>query len=182
MASALVKTQTLVSGRQPASSKSRSRPMVVRAVEDRNLDFSSSRAGAEGYVEKDTAGQANMYPTVMRPYEAGGERDTTSDSAAGTVRIAGIAASLAVVLVWVGISTIGNPGPPVVVDASLKSLSAYKAAFSSELGLSSAAVQPTLVVPPVLLVEESSAPVASPAAEVAEVQSEDVLAPAAISQ
>lgn len=61
---------------------------------------------------QDTAGQSNMYPTVMRPFEAGGEQeDKTSKAAAeDTAKLAGGAGAAAVLVVIAGLAALTLSG------------------------------------------------------------------------
>lgn len=57
----------------------------------------------EGYIAEDSAGQTNMYPTIMKPYAAGSDSDSTSSSAADTNSAAVIAGTVAAGLVFAGL-------------------------------------------------------------------------------
>ncbi|GAX74985.1 hypothetical protein CEUSTIGMA_g2431.t1 [Chlamydomonas eustigma] len=89
-----------------------------------------------GYVDKDTAGQKNMFPVMTKAYEAGNENAQTTTANNSVAIVAGTVAVSAVVLGFSALS--GNPGS---VDASsfnasqLLTLVEYSSKFSAELGV-----------------------------------------------
>eukprot|EP00195_Chlamydomonas_chlamydogama_P006294 CAMPEP_0202894108 /NCGR_PEP_ID=MMETSP1392-20130828/3557_1 /ASSEMBLY_ACC=CAM_ASM_000868 /TAXON_ID=225041 /ORGANISM="Chlamydomonas chlamydogama, Strain SAG 11-48b" /LENGTH=159 /DNA_ID=CAMNT_0049578677 /DNA_START=58 /DNA_END=537 /DNA_ORIENTATION=- len=119
---------------------------------------------AAGFVAKDSAGQANLYPVLTKAYEAGSAADSGEASAANTT-YAIAAAGVALGLIGAGLVALtSGSADPAALDAAefrqYASLSEYSSKFSSELGLGKKAPAPAPAV-----VAEAPAAEESPAAE-----------------
>eukprot|EP00798_Chlamydomonas_sp_ICE-L_P025880 gene25880-11552_t len=102
--------------RVTTSMKPTARAVVVRA--DKN---------PEGFVEEDSAGQTNMFPTVMKP-----SFSSSDDNSGNVLYIGGGAAVIAAVAIG-GSLLVGTPGIPVpVAEGDYETLSFYSAKFSGE--------------------------------------------------
>eukprot|EP00197_Chlamydomonas_leiostraca_P002329 CAMPEP_0202858134 /NCGR_PEP_ID=MMETSP1391-20130828/795_1 /ASSEMBLY_ACC=CAM_ASM_000867 /TAXON_ID=1034604 /ORGANISM="Chlamydomonas leiostraca, Strain SAG 11-49" /LENGTH=160 /DNA_ID=CAMNT_0049537019 /DNA_START=47 /DNA_END=529 /DNA_ORIENTATION=+ len=147
-----IRTSTVQTARVKAAVPTRvvSRPssrVVLRATETETetvpeFSLQASRAAADGYVEKDTAGQSNMYPTVTRPFEAGSAADS-NENAGYNAGVALGAAAVAGGAIALGLLALGVSGQGEAVDANLAPLSSYRTKFASELGLNKLAPAPT---------------------------------------
>mmetsp|Transcript_70387 Transcript_70387/g.155247 ORF Transcript_70387/g.155247 Transcript_70387/m.155247 type:complete len:145 (+) Transcript_70387:32-466(+) len=125
----------LISSRSTVAPVSRRAAVVVRA-EDK----------PDGFIQRDNSGKANLYPTVAKPFEAGGAADTATDAGAN-LAYAGGAGAVAVLAVVIAVA-VGGAGPKEAdysEFAEYKSLSAYRAEFASELGYGKAAAAPAVV-------------------------------------
>ncbi|GLC49134.1 hypothetical protein PLESTB_000186100 [Pleodorina starrii] len=142
-------------------------PRTVVFAQDPRFTLENSSQAAEGYVEKDTAGQSNMYPTVMKPFEAGSAADTVQqDSFNNSLAVGSSAVALGAI--GLGLAALLNgsnaPAPAPEEDFSgYLSLSAYATKFSEEL----APPKPAVVAAPVLETAALPAVQEAPAVEVA---------------
>lgn len=97
------------------------------------MDFGMTTQTAEGYMEEDTAGQTNIFPTIAKPYEAG-TGDTTAEKQ--TNSLAAIGAAVAVVAIVAGLLLVKGSGDTSADEAllgQLRTLSEYRALFASQL-------------------------------------------------
>lgn len=81
-----------------------------------------------GFINKDSAGQANMYPVITRAYEA-----KVTDIGLGNAALLLGAAAAAGAAIFVGLNAVQSTGgaPPEVAElAQYLSLSEYAAKFS----------------------------------------------------
>ncbi|KXZ49255.1 hypothetical protein GPECTOR_22g848 [Gonium pectorale] len=111
-------------------------PRVVVFAQEPRFTLDNSRNSAEGFVEKDTAGQSNMYPSVIKPFEAGSSADTVKqDEFNNGIAVGG--AGLALGAIGLGLTALigtGGSAPEAAVDvASYQPLSVYAAKFAEEL-------------------------------------------------
>ncbi|KAG2436581.1 hypothetical protein HYH02_011518 [Chlamydomonas schloesseri] len=120
--------------RTAAPSKASVRVPVTIARADPKFTLENSRNSAEGYVEKDTAGQSNMYPTVMKPFEAGSASDTVQQDNFnnGLAVGASVAALGAIALGLTALLNAGGAAPVADEEdySTYGSLSSYATKFS----------------------------------------------------
>ncbi|MEW5304596.1 MAG: hypothetical protein WDW36_007196 [Sanguina aurantia] len=116
------------------------RAVIVRAADDKKLDFTTpTKASNTGYIEKDTAGQSNMYPIMQKPTGFTSDKpnsSNTSNAADATAAVAAAGAGFALIAGLLA-TTYKGPSSEVVTDYDLKygAVSAYAAEFSSDLAL-----------------------------------------------
>ncbi|EFJ49614.1 hypothetical protein VOLCADRAFT_120710 [Volvox carteri f. nagariensis] len=149
-------------------------PRTIVFAQEPRFTLENSKQAAEGFVEKDTAGQSNMYPTIMKPFEAGSAADTVQQDSFNNALAVG-STVLALGAIGLGLTALINtggsaPAPDVEDYSAYLSLSAYSAKFSEQLAplkVVSVPVVAEVVVAPPVAAEEVAVAVASPV-EVAE--------------
>ncbi|GIL51167.1 hypothetical protein Vafri_7235 [Volvox africanus] len=127
-------------------------PRTVVFAQEPRFTLENSKQAAEGFVEKDTAGQSNMYPTIMKPFEAGSSADTVQQDSfnnglavgSSVVALGAIGLGLTALL---NSTTVSAPAPDVEDYSAYLPLSTYSAKFAEQLAPPKPVVAEVVVAP-----------------------------------
>ncbi|GFR47525.1 hypothetical protein Agub_g9243 [Astrephomene gubernaculifera] len=143
-------------------------PRTVVFAQEPKFTLENNSQAAEGYVETDTAGQSNMYPTVMKPFEAGSSADTVKQDSFNTGLAVG-SSLLALGAIGLGLTALvnaGASGAPEEDYSAYQPLSVYAAKFEAELAAQQQAAAPSALSAPDVVAEVvQAAPAAAVASE-----------------
>ncbi|KAL6778049.1 PSB34 [Auxenochlorella protothecoides x Auxenochlorella symbiontica] len=117
----------------PPSARSVSVGASTKEGKDRQLDFGNNKNAGIGYTEKDSAGQANIYPVEPRQYVSGSRQDGGRSS--GTFNFAVGGGALAIAAVAAGLLVLANAPQPTSpnVFSGRRSLAEYTTKFKTDL-------------------------------------------------